>query len=107
MSLKKRITRAKVKTYRKVFGRPKDIVVTTGKGGLTKAEIKRVLEILGQASKQGLIPLLTYEYRPPTIIARREMLFLKPKVGSLGTATAKVRKLLKSRFNANIKVSMN
>ena len=107
MTIKKRITKAGLKAHRKVFGRPKKIAVTTGKGGLTKAEITKVLGILGQAIKQGLIPQVTYEYRPPTFISRREMLFLKPNTGSLGTATAKFRKVLQKHFGANIKVSMN
>jgi len=107
MRIKKGITRASVKAHRKVFGKAKEIAVTTGKGGLTKAEITKVLGILRQATKQGLVPQVTYEYRPPTFISRREMLFLKPIEGSLGTATAKIRKVLKARFGANIMVSMN
>ena len=100
MGLKQLLKRKAVKTHRKVFGKTKEVMITTGKGGLTKEEIKGVLATLSTARKQGKIPALSYEHRPTTFIDRREPIFLTPKTVSVATARAKIKAVIRAKYGS-------
>ncbi len=100
MKLKTFFKRKAVKAHRKVFGKTKEIMLTTGKGGLTKPEIEDVMGTLGKAMKQGKLPPLSYEYRPPTIMGRRAIVWLIPETVSVATARAKVKAVLKAEYGS-------
>ena len=100
MGLKQLLKRKAVKTHRKVFGKTKEVMITTGKGGLTKEEIKGVLATLSTARKQGKIPDITYNYRPPTFIDRREPIWLIPRTVPVTTARAKIRAVIRAKYGS-------
>lgn len=104
MGIKKALRRRVVKIERKIFGKPKGVMISTGKGGLTKAEIENVLATLGEARKQGKILALSFEYRSPTIIDRREPIFLIPKDGNVLGARVKIRGIIKAKYGAQFSV---
>ena len=106
MAVKQKIKRGFVKAHRKVFGKSKEVMISTGKGGLTKAEIKDVLVTLGRARQQGKIPALTYEYKPPVpILSSREPIFLIPKNVSVATARVKIRAVIRAKYGAKYLVA--
>ena len=78
--------------------RAKEVMITTGKGGLTKSEIKDVLATLKEAKSFGKIPSLSYEYRPTTIIDRREPIFLIPKNVPIQTARTQVKSIMREKY---------
>ncbi len=94
MTVKKRIKRGIVKAERKIFGKPREVGITTGKGGLTKSEIKDVLATLSSAGKMGKLPQMSYEYHPPFLLGR-EVLYLIPKDGNVHKARVLIREVLK------------
>ena len=100
MSLKKKIEGKLGKLQTRVFGKRKEIMITTGKGGLTKAEIKDVLATISRARRQGTIPAMSYEYHPPSFIDRREPIWLKPKTSPLATARVKLRAVIRSKYGS-------
>jgi len=105
MAGKQKIKRLVTKAHRKVFGKPKEIMVTTGKGGLTKAEISDVLAKLSKARTKGLIPAFSYEYRPPVpLLSPREALFLIPKTVPVSTARVKLRSVMKAIYGTKYTV---
>ena len=104
MDLKRKIERKLTKVHRKVFGPRKEVMITTGKGGLTKAEIKDVLNTISRARKQGTLPAMSYEYRSPTFIDRREPIWLKPKTVSVARARVKVRAVIKTKYGSKYTV---
>ena len=99
MGVKRTIKKKAIKVHRKIFGKPKEVMITTGKGGLLKAEIEDVIKTLGNARRQGKIPACRYEYKPPIAFLRgREMLILIPKTDSVLVARAKIRKVMKAKY---------
>ena len=106
MRVKQVLKRGMVKAHRKIFGKPTDVMITTGKGGLTKSEIKDVLQTLTTARKQGLLSPLTFEYKPPIpILSNREAIFLIPKDGKVLKARIEIRKILKARYGTQFIVN--
>ena len=100
-----KIKRGLVKAHRKILGKPKDIMITTGKGGLTKAEIKDVLQTLHTAREQGQLSALTFEYKPPIpILDNREPIFLIPKDGNVLGARVKIREIIRARYGTQFTV---
>jgi len=103
MAIKQKVKRGFVKVHRKVFGKSNEIMISTGKGGLTKSEINDVLSTLGKACKQGKVPDLTYEYRPPVRILSsrdREPVWLIPKNVSVAAARVKIRAVMRAKYGA-------
>jgi len=100
MKARTKVKRAGVKLHRKVFGSTKEVRITTGKGGLTKSEIKDVLATLTKAVKDGRIPSLAYQYRPPTIVARRETILITPESVPVATARVRLRAMMKDEYGA-------
>lgn len=99
MGIKRAIKRGLVKTHRKVFGKPREIMITTGRGGLTKTEIKDVLDILGEAVRKKEVSNFTYEYRPPVpILSSREPLNLIPKTVPVATFRRQVNRVIRREY---------
>lgn len=97
MKIKQRIKRGAVKAERKILGKPKEVGITTGKGGLTKSEIKDVLATLSSAGKAGKLPQMSYEYHPPFLLGR-EVLYLIPKDGNVHKARVLIREVIKAKY---------
>lgn len=97
MAIKRTLKRGIVKAERKILGKPKEVMITTGKGGLTKSEIKDVLATLSSAGKRGELPQMSYEYRPPFLLGR-EPIFLIPKDGKVHKARVLIREVMKARY---------
>jgi len=98
-SIKRVLKRGFVKTHRKVFGKPKEVMITTGRGGLTKTEIKDILDILGKAVQNKEVSNFTYEYRPPVaILSSREPLILIPKNVPVGTLRIQVNRVIRREY---------
>ena len=105
MAIKQTIKRGAVRAHRKVFGKPSEVMITTDRGGLTKSEIKDVLQTLASAIKQGILPPSTYEYRPPVrILSNREPVFIIPKDGNVHKARVKIREIMKARYGTQFTV---
>lgn len=107
MGLKRKITRGGIRLRRKIIGRrgKSEIIVTRSKGdGLNKQEITDILRVIGDARRKGILPPLTYHYRPPIKGLAREELFLKPKVGKIGSVGVKVRAVVRKAFGSKFKV---
>ena len=99
MGIKLKLKRGIVKAHRKVLGKPTDIMITTGKGGLTSSEIKDVLQTLTSARKQGLLTPLSFEFKPPIrFLDNREPLFLTPKDGNVLKARVQIKQLVNARY---------
>lgn len=97
--IKRALKRGFVKTHRKVFGKPKEVMITTGRGGLTKSEIRDILDILGKAVQNKEVPNFTYEYRSPVpILSSREPLYLIPKTVPVGTFRMQVNRVIRREY---------
>ncbi len=80
-------------------------MITTGRGGLTKDEIKEVLDTLVTARKQGKLPALSYEYRSPTFIDRRNPIFVTPEDTAVAEMRVKVRAAVKAKHGSKYVVA--
>ena len=100
MTLKGAIKRGLVKTHRGIFGKPKEVIVTTELGGLTKAEIKDVLKTLATARRQGKIPIVRTVYEKPSFLERRQKIWLIPKTVSVPATRVKVKAAIRAKHGS-------
>lgn len=96
--IKRVAKRAVAKVHKRVFGARKiEVAIDKASGsGLTGAEIKEVLGIIGRYKAE--LPPMSYKYHPPIRFLSKETLYLKPKSGGAGSLAIKLRRILGTRF---------
>jgi len=84
----------------------KGMSITRNSKGLSKSEVNEVLSSLKRAKAKGLLPSLSYEYNPHTLLFGKDPLYVKPKAAPLARTAVKVRQVLRSEHGSKYSVRL-